>query len=453
MLQGKHVLLGVSGSIAAYKAANLVSMLKKQHAKVTVLMTQNATQFIAPLTFETLTQSKCLVDTFDRSFEYSVEHISLAKSADLFLCAPASANLIAKLAAGIADDMLTTTFLACPCKKLIAPAMNTHMYENPIVQDNMKKLTQFGMEIITPGVGLLACLDVGVGRLPDEEIILEYVLKEIAMPKDLAGKEVLISAGPTQEAIDPVRFITNHSTGKMGYALARAAMLRGADVTLVTGPSTLAPPMFVKVQNVTTAQEMFDAVVGCAKDQDIIIKAAAVADYRPKTVAEQKIKKMTMTTEPSERAVAVTDPSGQTAEVTESIKQMVAATDAYGQVVIPTARNENLAETARVMQSSDIFLPLERTQDILGHLGTIRREGQILCGFSMETENLLENSLAKLKRKNLDLIVANHLRDPGAGFATDTNKITLIGRDKVEELPLLSKLETAHRILDTIALL
>lgn len=393
MLKGKTVVLGVTGSIAAYKIANLASMLSKLHANIQVLMTQNATNFINPITFETLTGNKCLIDTFDRNFQFSVEHVSLAKQADVVLVAPASANVIGKLANGIADDMLTTTIMACKCHKIISPAMNTNMYENPIVQDNLQKLKRFGMEVIEPDVGLLACKDVGAGKMPSEQVLLDYILKEIACPKDLAGEKVLVTAGPTMEAIDPVRFISNHSTGKMGYALAKAAMLRGAQVTLVSGPTALEAPRFVEVVPVKSAADMFEAVTARAGQQDIIIKSAAVADYTPAHVADEKIKKM----------------------------------------------------------DGDSSISLVRTQDILGWLGEHRRPGQYLCGFSMETQNMLENSRAKLKKKHVDMIVANNLKVAGAGFGVDTNVVTLITEQDVEELPQMSKEEVAHRLLDRIS--
>jgi len=393
MLQGKTVVLAVSGSIAAYKTANLASMLTKLHADVQVLMTQNATQFINPITFETLTGHKCLIDTFDRNFQYSVEHVALAKKADIVLVAPASANIIGKIANGIADDMLTTTVMACPCQKLIAPAMNTNMYKNSIVQENLVKLKKHGYIIIEPDVGLLACKDVGAGKLPSEEVLLGYIRKEIHFEKDLAGKKVLVTAGPTVEAIDPVRFISNHSTGKMGYALARIAMERGAEVTLISGPTALTSPPFVKLVQIKSAQEMFDAVTEVAEEQDIIIKAAAVADYTPVFVADEKIKKM----------------------------------DGSSSIV------------------------LKRTQDILKYLGAHKKEGQFLCGFSMETENMLENSRKKLEQKNLDMIVANNLKVDGAGFGTDTNIVTVICKDSMQELPQMSKEEVAAAILDEIA--
>lgn len=392
MLKGKTIVLGVTGSIAAYKIANLASMLVKLHADVQVLMTKNATNFIHPTTFETLTSHKCLIDTFDRNFQYSVEHVALAKQADVVLIAPASANVIGKLANGIADDMLTTTVMACRCKKIISPAMNTAMYENPIVQDNLKKLKHYGMEIIEPAVGLLACHDVGAGKLPSEDILLQYILKEAACEKTMADKRVLVTAGPTVEAIDPVRYIANHSTGKMGYAIAREAMLRGAKVTLVTGPVAIDPPMFVDVVPVTSAADMFEAVTGRAQEQDIIIKAAAVADYTPVTTATEKIKK----------------------------------------------------------KDGDNAIALTRTKDILGWLGEHRREGQFLCGFSMETQNMLENSRQKLTKKNVDMIVANNLKVQGAGFGGDTNVVTLITADGATELPLQSKEEVAGKLLEEI---
>ena len=392
MLKGKTIVLGVTGSIAAYKIANLASMLVKLHADVQVLMTKNATNFIHPTTFETLTSHKCLIDTFDRNFQYSVEHVALAKQADVVLIAPASANVIGKLANGIADDMLTTTVMACRCKKIISPAMNTAMYENPIVQDNLKKLKHYGMEIIEPAVGLLACHDVGAGKLPSEDILLQYILKEAACEKTMADKRVLVTAGPTVEAIDPVRYITNHSTGKMGYAIAREAMLRGAKVTLVTGPVAIDPPMFVDVVPVTSAADMFEAVTGRAQEQDIIIKAAAVADYTPVTTATEKIKK----------------------------------------------------------KDGDNAIALTRTKDILGWLGEHRREGQFLCGFSMETQNMLENSRQKLTKKKADMIVANNLKVQGAGFGGDTNVVTLITADGATELPLQSKEEIAGKLLEEI---
>lgn len=392
MLKGKTVVLGVTGGIAAYKIANLASMLVKLHCDVHVIMTQNATNFITPITFETLTNNKCLIDTFDRNFQFHVEHVALAKRADVVMIAPATANVIGKLAHGIADDMLTTTVLACTCKKFVAPAMNTQMYRNPIVQDNMKTLKQYGFELIEPATGFLACRDVGEGKLPDPEVLLQYILRELAFEKDMTGKKVLVTAGPTQESIDPVRYITNHSTGKMGYAIARHCMMRGADVTLVSGPTNLNPPPFVTVIPVVSAKEMFDAVTSHAKEQDIIIKSAAVADYRPATVASEKMKK-------SDNALA---------------------------------------------------LDLEKTEDILKYLGEHKKESQFLCGFSMETENMLDNSRAKLAKKNLDMIVANNLKQTGAGFGTDTNIVTLITKKDEQELPILTKDEVAKSIVDKI---
>ena len=393
MLKGKTVLLGVTGSIAAYKIAYLASALVKQGARVHVLMTKNAVNFINPITFETLTGNKCLVDTFDRNFEFSVEHVSLAKAADVCMIAPASANAIGKLAHGIADDMLTTTVMACTCRKIIAPTMNTRMYENPILQDNLKILEHYGMEVIRPATGYLACGDTGAGKMPEPDILLEYILREAAYEKDLKGKKILVTAGPTQEAMDPVRFITNHSSGKMGYAIARAAAFRGAQVTLVTGPVHLAPPLFAETVPVVSARDMFEAVAARSGEQDIIIKAAAVADYTPVETASEKVKK----------------------------------------------------------KDGDLSIPLKRTQDILAWLGENRREGQFLCGFSMETEHLLENSRAKLEKKHVDMIAANNLKTEGAGFGTDTNRITLITRDGDTELPLMTKEEAAHRILTEIA--
>lgn len=391
MLKGKTIVLGVTGSIAAYKIANLASMLQKLHADTTVLMTENATNFINPITFETLTNNKCLIDTFDRNFQYSVEHVALAKKADVVLIAPASANVIGKIANGIADDMLTTTVLACKCKKILAPAMNTQMYENPILQDNIKKCQSYGMEVITPDSGYLACGDIGAGKMPSETVLLQYILRECACEKDMVGKKVLVTAGPTMEKIDPVRFISNHSTGKMGYALAKHCMLRGAEVTLVTGKVAIEPPMFVKVVNITSAKEMCDAVLEHFPEQDIIIKAAAVADYRPTNPAEEKVKK----------------------------------------------------------KDGDLSIQLERTDDILKALGE-RKTKQFLCGFSMETENMLENSQAKLAKKNLDMIVANNLKVQGAGFGTDTNVVTIITRDEVNELEIMSKDDVAKHIVDEI---
>ena len=393
MLKGKTVVLGVTGSIAAYKIANLASMLIKQHCDVHVIMTENATNFINPITFETLTNNKCLVETFDRNFQFHVAHVSLAQKADLMLIAPASANIIAKLAHGIADDMLSTTALACNAPILVSPAMNTRMYENAITQDNIETLRKYNFTVIEPDTGMLACRDVGAGKMPSETVLMDYILKEIACEKDLYGKRILITAGPTQEAIDPVRFISNHSTGKMGYAIARRAMLRGADVTLVTGPVAITPPPFVNVISVDSAKDMFEAVTSLANNQDIIIKSAAVADYTPETVADQKIKK----------------------------------------------------------KEGDMSIPLTRTQDILSHLGSHKKEGQLICGFSMETENMLENSRKKLEKKNADMIVANNLREAGAGFGTDTNVVTMITKDKEIELPLLSKEEVADSLLTELA--
>lgn len=392
MLAGKTVLLCVSGSIAAYKIAYLASALKKLKADVHVLMTRNATNFINPITFETLTGNKCLVDTFDRNFEFSVEHVSLAKAADVVLVAPASANVIAKLAHGLADDMLTTTVLACTCRKIISPAMNTRMFENPITQDNLKICEHYGMEVISPASGYLACGDTGAGKMPEPEVLLQYILKEVQYKKDLKGKKILVTAGPTREAIDPVRYITNHSTGKMGYAIAKTAALRGADVTLVSGPAEVEPPMFVNFVPVVTAKDMFEAVTSRSDEMDAVIKAAAVADYRPKFVNTEKTKK----------------------------------------------------------KDGDMAIELERTDDILKWLGEHKKESQFLCGFSMETEHMLENSRAKLKKKNLDMIVANNLKVAGAGFGTDTNVVTMIRENKETELPIMSKEEVAGAILDEI---
>lgn len=392
MLTGKTVLLGVSGSIAAYKTAYLASALKKLDADVHVLMTQNATNFINPITFETLTGNKCLVDTFDRNFEFSVEHVSLAKQADVVMIAPASANVIGKLAHGIADDMLTTTVMACKCKKIVAPAMNTRMFENPIVQDNLKILTRYGYEVISPATGYLACGDTGAGKMPEPQELLEYILQEIEYEKNMQGLKVLVTAGPTQEAIDPVRYITNHSTGKMGYAIAKMAARRGAEVTLVSGQTALEAQQFVDTISVRSARDMFEVVAGRAAEQDIIIKAAAVADYRPKHVSDQKMKK----------------------------------------------------------KDGDLVIELERTDDILASLGENRRPGQFLCGFAMETENLLENSRKKLKKKHLDMIVANSLRTEGAGFGGDTNVVTMITESEEISLGKMSKEETASHILDQI---
>ena len=392
MLQGKTVLLGVTGSIAAYKIAYLASALKKLHAQVHVLMTKNATNFINPITFESLTGNKCLVDTFDRNFQFQVEHVSIAKQADVVMIAPASANVIGKLAHGIADDMLTTTIMACKCKKIISPAMNTNMYENPIVQDNLAILQHYGYEVIEPASGYLACGDTGAGKMPEPEMLLEYILREIAKEKDLTGRKVLVTAGPTQEAIDPVRYITNHSSGKMGYALAKAAMLRGAQVTLVSGPCAIEPPPFVKLVPVVTAKEMFDTVTSVSFEQDIIIKAAAVADYRPAKVFDDKVKK----------------------------------------------------------QECQMSIELEKTDDILQYLGDNRVPGQFLCGFSMETQNMLGNSRAKLGKKHLDMVAANNLKVAGAGFQGDTNVLTLITQDEDVSLQLMSKEDAANIILDKI---
>lgn len=391
MLTGKNVVLAVTGSIAAYKIANLASMLKKLNANITVLMTENATNFINPITFETLTGNKCLVDTFDRNFQYNVEHISLAKSADVVMVAPASANVIGKIANGIADDMLTTTVMACTCKKIIAPAMNTQMYRNPIVQDNLDKLRRFDYEVITPDTGFLACGDVGVGKMPSENVLMQYILKECACEKDMEGMNVLVTAGPTMEKIDPVRFISNHSSGKMGYALARNCMLRGANVTLVTGKTSLEPPMFVNVVNVVSAKDMYDAVLEHFDDQDIVIKAAAVADYRPVNPVDEKVKK----------------------------------------------------------KEGDLSIELERTDDILKTLGE-QKTKQFLCGFSMETENMVENSKKKLEKKHLDMVVANNLKRAGAGFGTDTNIVTIITSNEIRELEIMSKDEVAVKIVDAI---
>lgn len=392
MLKGKTVLLAVTGSIAAYKIAYLASSLKKLDADVHVLMTENATNFINPITFETLTGNKCLVDTFDRNFEFSVEHVSLAKKADVVMIAPASANVIGKIAHGIADDMLTTTVMACRCRKIVAPAMNTNMYENPIVQDNLKILKKYGYEVIAPVEGYLACGDTGAGKMPEPQLLLEYILRETACEKDMKGLKVLVTAGPTQEPIDPVRFITNHSTGKMGYAIAAVCMRRGAEVTLVSGPTAVQKPEFVNIIPVTTAREMFEEVTSRADEQDIIIKAAAVADYRPKNVSSEKVKK----------------------------------------------------------KDGELSMEMERTDDILAYLGSHRRPGQFLCGFSMETENVLENSRKKLKKKNLDMIAANSLKVEGAGFGGDTNVITIITEDEEVSLELMSKEEAASKILDQI---
>ena len=393
MLKGKTVLLGVTGGIAAYKAAALASALVKQHANVEVVMTAHATEFIAPLTFEQLTGRRCMVNTFDRNFTHQVEHIALADRTDLVIVAPATANVCGKLAHGLADDMLTTTVLACVCPKLIAPAMNTRMYENPVTQDNLDLLRRYGWEVIAPASGRLACGAVGAGKLPEPEQLLQHLLRAIALPHDLAGKRVLVTAGPTREALDPVRYLTNHSTGKMGYAIARMAMLRGAEVVLISGPAAIAPPPFVEVVDVTSAQDMFEAVTARQDWADFIFKAAAVADYTPEQYADDKLKK----------------------------------------------------------KDADLSIPLRRTRDILQYLGENRRPGQVLCGFSMETQNMVENSRVKLEKKNLDMICANNLKVAGAGFGTDTNVMTVITRTGSEELPLMSKEAVALRILDIAA--
>ena len=392
MLKGKTVVLGVTGSIAAYKMANVASMLVKLHADVHVIMTENACQFITPVTFETLTGNKCMVDTFDRNFQFHVAHISIAKKADVLLVAPASANVIGKLANVIADDMLTTTAMACTCQKIVAPAMNTNMYHNPILQDNLKKLEGYGFTVIAPEKGLLACRDIGDGKMPSEDVLVGHILREIAHEKDLAGMKVIVTAGPTQESVDPVRYITNHSTGKMGYELAKAAMLRGAEVTLVSGVTNLEPPMFVDYVQVKSAGDMFEAMKSRFLDNDIIIKAAAVADYKPKSYSDEKTKK----------------------------------------------------------KDGEMSIELDRTQDILKYLGEHRREGQFYCGFSMETQNMLENSRVKLDKKNIDMVVANNLKIAGSGFGTDTNVVTMISKEEEIQLELLSKAEVAHKILDEI---
>lgn len=392
MLKGKNVLLAVTGSIAAYKIANLASMLKKLNCNIDVLMTKNATNFINPITFETLTENKCLVDTFDRNFEYNTEHVALAKKADVVLVAPASANVIGKIANGLADDMLTTTVMACPCKKIIAPTMNTNMYFNPIVQDNINKLRRFGMEVITPDSGLLACGDIGEGKMPSEEVLLDYILKEIAYEKDMAGINVLVTAGPTREKIDPVRYISNNSTGKMGYAIAKHCMQRGADVTLITGQTSISVPPFLNVIEVCSANDMFDAVKANYEKQDILIKAAAVSDYSPENQANEKVKK----------------------------------------------------------QEGALSLGFKRTEDILQYLGKNRRKDQFLCGFSMETENMVENSIRKLEKKGADMIVANNLKVEGAGFGTDTNVVTFITKDETVSLPIMTKDEVAKQLIDFI---
>lgn len=393
MLTGKTVVLGISGSIAAYKIAYLASALKKLHADVEVIMTENATQFITPVTFESLTGNKCLVDTFDRNFKFSVEHVALAKRADIFMLAPATANVIAKVAHGLADDMLTTTFLACKCPKYISPAMNTQMFENPITQDNLKICQSYGMHVIQPACGYLACGDTGAGKMPEPEELLDHIIHEIAYPKNLTGKKILVTAGPTREALDPVRFLTNHSTGKMGYAIARVAAARGAEVTLVTGPTEIKKPGFVKVVPIESAREMYEAVTAASEEQDAIIKAAAVADYRPAHVSDEKIKKK---------------------------------------------------------DGDELSIPVERTDDILAYLGSHKKPGQFLCGFSMETEHMLENSRKKLEKKNLDMIVANNLKVAGAGFGTDTNIVTLITKAGERQLEKMSKEQVADKLLDAI---
>ena len=393
MLTGKTVVLGISGSIAAYKIAYLASALKKLHADVEVIMTENATQFITPVTFESLTGNKCLVDTFDRNFKFSVEHVALAKRADIFMLAPATANVIAKVAHGLADDMLTTTFLACKCPKYISPAMNTQMFENPITQDNLKICQSYGMHVIQPACGYLACGDTGAGKMPEPEELLDHIIHEIAYPKNLTGKKILVTAGPTREALDPVRFLTNHSTGKMGYAIARVAAARGAEVTLVTGPTEIKKPGFVKVVPIESAREMYEAVTAASEEQDAIIKAAAVADYRPAHVSDEKIKKK---------------------------------------------------------DGDELSIPVERTDDILAYLGSHKKPGQFLCGFSMETEHMLENSRKKLEKKNLDMIVANNLKVAGAGFGTDTNIVTLITKAGERQVEKMSKEQVADKLLDAI---
>lgn len=392
MLKGKTVLLGVSGGIAAYKIANLASMLVKKGAEVHVIMTENACNFITPTTFETLTGNKCVVDTFDRNFQFNVEHVALAKKADVFMVAPATANVMAKLCHGIADDMLTTTFLAGRCPKIVAPAMNTAMYENPITQDNMKTLEKYGIEVIQPATGYLACGDTGAGKMPEPEELYEYIERTVAREKDMLGKKVLITAGATRESMDPVRFITNHSSGKMGFSLAKECMLRGAEVTVVKANTTAKAPGFVDIVPVSSAADMFEAVTKLAEEQDIIIKAAAVSDYTPVNVSDQKVKK----------------------------------------------------------KDGDLSIPLKRTQDILKYLGEHKKEGQILCGFSMETENMIENSRAKLEKKNADLIVANNLKEAGAGFGCDTNVVTLISREETRQLEIMSKDDVARAIVDYI---
>ena len=395
MLKDKVIVLGVTGSIAAYKIANLASMLVKQHATVHVIMTRNACNFITPTTFETLTGNKCLVDTFDRNFEFQVEHVALAKQADIFLIAPCTANVIGKLAAGICDGMLTTTVFATKATRIIAPAMNTGMWENPILQDNLKKLQHYGYQIVQPDSGRLACGDTGSGKMPSEELLMQHIMLNIACEKDLAGKRILVTAGPTQESIDPVRFITNHSSGKMGYAIAKMAALRGAEVTLVSGPVNIKPHLGINLIKVITAQDMYDAVVGLSAENDIIIMCSAVADYTPATYSEQKMKK----------------------------------------------------------KDGDMAIPLSRTRDILAYLGDNKRVGQLIVGFSMETENLIENSRQKLVKKNADMICANSISNNETGFAVDTNRVTIITQDEVTELPLCSKEQTADMILQQIRML
>ena len=392
MLKGKTVILGVTGGIAAYKSAWLTSLLVKAGADVQVIMTEHAREFIAPLTFEALTNQRCHTDTFDRNHEYSTEHVSLASRADAVIIAPATANVIAKLACGIADDMLTTTVLACDCPKIVVPAMNTRMYENPVTQDNLEKLRKYGVTVVEPAAGRLACGDVGKGKMPEPDVLFQYVLMACAFEKDMAGKKALVTAGPTQERIDPVRYITNHSTGRMGYSIAKICALRGAEVTLVTGQTALEPPLFVDVVPVVSARDMYEAVVERSVEMDVIIKAAAVADYRPAVTSDEKIKK----------------------------------------------------------SDGDMAIDMERTDDILGYLGSCKKPGQFLCGFSMETQNMLENSRAKLRKKNLDMIVANNLKVKGAGFGTDTNVVTIITADMEKELELMSKDEVAARLLDEI---
>ena len=392
MLTGKTIILGVAGGIAAYKSAMLASLLKKSGANVQVIMTKNAVNFINPITFEELTGRRCLVDTFDRNFEYNVQHIAVAKAADLVIIAPATANVIAKLAHGMADDMLTTTVLACTCHKIIVPAMNTNMYENPLTQDNLKQLETYGMEVVMPASGLLACGDIGRGKMPEPTDLMWHIERELSFAKDMCGKKVLITAGPTQEAIDPVRYITNHSTGRMGYSLAKVCMLRGADVTLVSGTVNIQPPKFVKLVPVVSAKDMFDEVTARSDDMDIIIKAAAVSDYRPVSVSDEKVKKA----------------------------------------------------------EGDMMIELEHTDDILKYLGQRKKPGQFLCGFSMETQNMLENSRKKLEQKNLDMIVANNLKEAGAGFGTDTNIVTIITKEKTVDLEIMPKDEVAAAILNEI---